>query len=106
MAVIDQDVDLWAGDTTKLVFTVSGTLTAPTAEWVLAPSAYSAAVLTKSGVSMAQSGGAWVATVSLYEADTEGLAPGDYYHELRVVDGGAPWTVATGCFHLYPSVAR
>jgi hypothetical protein len=43
--------------------------------------------------------------VTLNPADTENVAPGNYYHEAEIIDGaGNVFTIAVGKFRLQPAV--
>jgi hypothetical protein len=58
-----------------------------------------------SGVTIEQDGATWKATVALQSSDTIGLV-GLRYYELRVEDGSAEQTVATGQLEILPIISE
>lgn len=108
----NQDLEMWAGDTKKLQYTVLDenddpvNLTNATINWWLAESATSTAILTKTtaddiSITDAANG---VFQVTINPADTQNLE-GRYYHEAEVTDdAGNVATVAVGVIKINPSI--
>lgn len=115
MTATGQDVTMWAGDTKALVFTITDgagvaiNLSGSTVHWIMQHSLTdSVALLEKhvgSGITLTDAE-AGILTVTLAAKDTEGLAGGNYYHELEITDSsGDISTVAIGTITMYGSAA-
>lgn len=122
MPAENQDVTHWKGDTGQItigpVTDSAGAfpdLTSATAKWYMAASASS----TGSNIFIQKStadGGivitgdtnvGFTLTIELLPADTESLAPGDFYHECEVTDAaGEISTVTVGAFTLKQTLIR
>lgn len=48
----------------------------------------------------------WVAYADFVTADTQGMTPGVYYWELRIVDGAVTSTPATGSLEIRATITR
>lgn len=102
MATKGQDHELWQGDGPILRFPVTDAAgvitdwTGATWSWAMAPAPLeegSEATLAKTGLVAADG----TCDVPIDPADTTDLAPGRYWHRLRVIDpAGTPDTVAVG----------
>jgi hypothetical protein len=115
MPATDQNVQHWRGDTKVIIVPVKDDtgafvdLDGGSARWWLGRNAGAAGdkVLVKKasigsgGIVLQLEDGYWRARITIDPADTEGLKPGDYYHELEVIDAdGAVSTVTTGTFTI------
>lgn len=106
----DQNFEVVAGDSKRLVFTLETedagpvTLTGASAEWVVASTRGSAALLTVSDGTVDDVAG--TVTVDVTAAETAALDPRVYYHELELEDtGGNVATVASGDMTVLPDTA-
>lgn len=117
MPAVNQDFDHWRGDTKHInipVRDVDGAavdLAGGSARWWLgkSPGAVGSGVLVKKstgeGLTLAQINGVWTAQIVLDPADTQGIKPGAYYHELEVIDAdGAVTTATTGMVTIKPTL--
>ena len=116
MTEINQDFDIYQGDSKRVTFTVrdeAGSLLALTgyeATWVLyaGRDRSATAVLSKvigSGLAVPTPANGQV-LLTLAPADTATLAPGKYSHELEIISGaGDVSTVTTGTATVYYSKA-
>lgn len=113
MPAVEQNVQHWRGDSLKINIPIRNKDGSPvnmsggSARWWLGTSASAVGdkVLIKktagSGLTLVLEDDVWVAKVAIEPADTQGLKPRDYYHELEVVDGtGAVSTVTVGTFTI------
>ncbi len=113
MPAVEQNVQHWRGDSRRIQIPIreeDGTpvdMAGGSARWWLGKSATAVGdkVVVKkaagSGLSLSVDDDLWTAEIRLDPADTQALRPGDYYHELEVVDGaGAVSTVTVGTFTI------
>ena len=110
MAIPAQDFTMYQDTTRTIRVTVTGTApnSATAIKWCLAKDRLSEPVLTKTlaGGGVANTT-ATTLDVLLVPADTASLAPGDYYHELRIIDsGGNQDVVMEGTLSLKPTITE
>ncbi len=97
MAQLNQDFTKFVGDDFQIRFTVedAGDIEAYDASWRAA--FLSPLIKTKgSGITIDYN----VVTVTINSADTSGVTPGAYTHELKLTEGGVGGIVARGTFTL------
>jgi hypothetical protein len=89
MTTTDQNFTMWAGEDKDITVNLVdadgaayGSLTGLTFAWKMATSENASSVL----VTKTPTGTTDSITFSLADTDTQGLAPGVYYHECRVTD--------------------
>lgn len=113
MPAVEQNVQHWRGDSLKINIPIRNKDGSPvnmsggSARWWMGKSASSVGdkVFIKkgvgSGLTLTLIDDVWTAQIVIDPADTQGLKPGDNYHELEVVDGaGAVSTVTVGTFSI------
>lgn len=111
-----QNVEIAAGETQKLVITISSEdaspvdLTGAAAEWNLTKHARaSAPLLTKTtvgggGLNIVNTAGVWTLELTLSAAETLALKPGTYWHDAAIRSGaGAVSEVMSGAFTVRPA---
>lgn len=103
MGKLNQNFTTWKGNYRQIEFFIEDVadLTGYSAEWACSVDVDSAALVSKSspssGITLADS----IVTVTLDPSDTSAMTAGDYYHELRLVDGSTnPSTPAIGTMTL------
>ena len=107
MALINQDIEFWAGDTVNIKIVLPPPLSNPTGVWKLAQNSLSPALVTKTldaSHFAIQSDGNWALTIPLVEADTDRLPGGVYYHQARVSDDDASDVTTTGACILHATI--
>lgn len=104
----NQDFTTWKGNYRLINFYISdvSSVTGGTAEWACSIVNTGSTIILKtsepnSGITLS---GKYV-SVTLNPEDTSGLAAGNYYHELRLIDViGQPTTPAIGTMTLKPVI--
>jgi hypothetical protein len=117
MPALNQNLELWTDRTSIVdfpIYQVDGvtpyTATTPTtANWVMGVNARSTAVLAfgTPPITITQDAqtGLWTATLFLLPAMWAGIRPGNYYHEMSILDNaGDAVNTTIGTINLQPSL--
>ena len=111
MARIDQDFNMWIGDTKRVIFTVedADSLVGSEIVWKLARSVKDEPVLIKTSENpeeIERDGNKFI--VKIKPEDTEEVSTsGSYYHEAKVIDGdGNIHTVSVGRINFNPALIK
>jgi len=103
MALLDQDFEMWSGDSITLNFVIEDTADlagSSSIKWAMSRSVRGPKLINKEGTYEAN-----VVTIELIPEDTEDIRPSRYYHELEIIDGeGRVSTAAIGSMRIWPTL--
>ncbi len=103
MALKNQDFEMWKGNNKELLFTVEdvANLDGSISNWAVSKAGQKEKLFVKTVVNSEGK----IVTIPVLPEDTEDLPPGNYYHELEIIDGvGSIFTAAIGQMRLYPKI--
>lgn len=117
MSADNQNITLKAGDTVNIIIPVKDSsgnpvsFTNPVAIWSVGNFVNSHIVLLKStantldtGTTISLTNNFWTFNISLYNADTQNILPGTYYHQARIIDGMYYTTITTGTLEIQRTI--